>query len=300
MLTKKAIKYYGEEVAEIYTNHSMTIDEACELAGIKIMKTEEDYLNGDGYDIEGLEIANVEEAAKAVNEFTSLVAEVKEYGERRTAETAFYIENGYFQTWAAEHHTDPDRGLKAHSTDTRWEQYQTGTISREKAVELATKRAKKYIDKTTAAKLEQLDRVANAPDLTSVSICVDWVRSRTWGYYPRVEIITNTGTYTGEASGCGYDKESAAIADALNKCDSMLKVLYQLKENGLRAGKTRENKTATCGRSKGDICGYGAPPYFNGRVVASFFGYILKNCGYKISCHHGQLGDFYKIEKEVE
>ncbi len=61
MLTKKAIKYYGEEVAEIYTNHSMTIDEACELAGIKIMKTEEDYLNGDGYDIEGLEIDSADE-----------------------------------------------------------------------------------------------------------------------------------------------------------------------------------------------------------------------------------------------
>ena len=67
MLTKKSIKYYGEKVAEIYTNHSMTIEEACELTGIKIMKTEEDYLNGDGYDVEGLEID---------------YAEVKEDGER--------------------------------------------------------------------------------------------------------------------------------------------------------------------------------------------------------------------------
>lgn len=237
-----------------------------------------------------------------MKEFAMIEKNVREDHDKRTAETAFYIENGYFSTWAAEHHTDPDRGLKAHSTETRWKQYQTGTISREKAVELATKRAQKYIDKTTAAKLAQLDRVANAPDLTSVSVCVDWVRSRTWGYYPRVEIITNTGTYTGAASGCGYDKESAAIADAFNKCDSILKVLYQLKENGLRAGKTDESKTASCGRSNGDICGYGAGygaiPYFEGGVGASCFWSILKNCGYKISCHHGQLGDFYSVEKE--
>ena len=39
-----------------------------------------------------------------------------------------------------------------------------------------------------------------------------WVRSRTWGSNPNVQ---HHGTTIGRASGCGYDKESAALADAL-------------------------------------------------------------------------------------
>lgn len=238
-----------------------------------------------------------------MKEFAMIEKRITEEAEKNTADTVFYIENGYFPTWAEEHRTDPDRGLKANSTETRWKQYQAGTISREKAVELATKRATKEIEKKTAAKLAKLDRVANAPDLTFISVSVDWVRSRTWGYNPHVEVRTNTGTYYGTASGCGYDKESAAIADAFNKCDSILKALYQLKENGLRAGKTDESKTASCGRSNGDICGYGAgygaTPYFEGGVGASCFWSILKKCGFSTSCHYAKHSNFYSIEKEV-
>lgn len=238
-----------------------------------------------------------------MKEFAMIEKNVREDHEKRTADTAFYIENGYFPTWAEEHRTDLDRGLKANSTETRWKQYQAGTISREKAVGLATKRAQKEIDKNTAAKLAQLDRVANAPDLTFISVSVEWVRSRTWGHNPHVEVRTNTGAYTGTASGYGYDKESAAIADAFNKCDSILKALYQLKENGLRAGKTDESKTASCGRSNGDICGYGAGygaiPYFEGGVGASCFWSILKNCGFSIHYHYTKHSNFYSIEKEA-
>ena len=238
-----------------------------------------------------------------MKEFAMIEKRITEEAEKNTADTVFYIENGYFPTWAEEHRTDPGRGLKANSTETRWKQYQAGTISREKAVELATKRATKEIEKKTAAKLAKLDRVANAPDLTFISVSVDWVRSRTWGYNPHVEVRTNTGTYYGTASGCGYDKESAAIADAFNKCDSILKALYQLKENGLRAGKTDASKTACTGVDNRNICGYGSGysvlPYFEGGVGASCFWSILKDCGYKTSGHHTKHSDFYSVEKEV-
>lgn len=250
-----------------------------------------------------IEESKQKEEETEMKDFAMIEKNVREDHEKHTTDTAFYIENGYFPTWAEEHRTDPDRGLKDNSTKIRWKQYQAGTISREKAVELATKRAQKKIDKNTAAQLAQLDRVANAPDLTFISVSVEWVRSRTWGYNPRVEVRTNTGTYYGTASGCGYDKESAAIADAFNKCDSILKALYQLKENGLRVGKTDESTTAGCGRSNGDICGYGAGygaiPYFEGGVGSSCFWSILQNCGFSTSCHHAKHSDFYNIEKEV-
>ena len=238
-----------------------------------------------------------------MKEFAMIEKRITEEAEKNTADTVFYIENGYFPTWAEEHRTDPDRGLKANSTETRWKQYQAGTITREKAVELATKRATKEIEKKTAAKLAKLDRVANAPNLTFISVSVDWVRSRTWGYNPHVEVRTNTGTYYGTASGCGYDKESSAIADAFNKCNSILKALYQLKENGLRAGKTDASKTACTGVGNRNICGYGSGysvlPYFEGGVGASCFWSILKDCGYKTSGHHTKHSDFYSVEKEV-
>ena len=248
------------------------------------------------------EVETITEEETEMKEFAMIEKRITEEAEKNTADTAFYIENGYFPTWAEEHRTDPDRGLKANSTETRWKQYQAGTISREKAVELATKRATKEIEKKTAAKLAQLDRVANAPDLTFISVSVDWVRSRTWGYNPHVEVRTNTGTYYGTASGCGYDKESTAIAEALNQCDSVLKVLYTLKEEGLRAGLSDKSKTAACGRSNGNICGYGAGygaiPYFEGGVGASCFWSILKKCGFSTSCHHGKHSDFYSVSKE--
>lgn len=49
-------KITGETLAESMTNHSMTLEEACDLAGIKLMETEEDVLNEDGYDCENLEM----------------------------------------------------------------------------------------------------------------------------------------------------------------------------------------------------------------------------------------------------
>lgn len=238
-----------------------------------------------------------------MKEFAMLEKRVIEESEKKTANTIFYIENGYFPTWAEEHHTDPDRGLKDNSTETRWGQYKSGIISREKAVEFATKRAKKKIEKETAAKLARLDRVANAPDIGYISVSVDWIRSRTWGHNPRVEVRTNTRVYTGTASGYGYDKESAAIAEAFNKCDSILKALYTLKEKGLRAGKTDTSGTACTGVDNRCICGYGSGysvlPYFESGVGASCFWSILKDCGYKTSEHHTKHSNFYIIEKEV-
>lgn len=236
--------------------------------------------------------------------FAMIEERIKEEAEKNTADTAFYIENGYYPAWAEEHRTNPDRGLETDSTPTRWEQYQAGTISREKAVELATKRAIKDISKKTAAKLEKLNRIAQAEELTFITISVEWVRSKTWGYNPHVEIRTNTGTYYGTASGSGYDKESAAIADAFNKCDSILKVLYQLKENGLRAGKTDISDTSCTGVDNRNICGYGAGysvlPHFEGGVGVSCFWEILKKCGFETREHHSKHSDFYNVEKEVK
>lgn len=237
-----------------------------------------------------------------MKEFKMIKQRVIEESEKNTADTVFYIENGYFPTWAVEHRTDVDRGLKANSTETRWEQYKSGKISREKAVELATKRAIKQIEKKTDKKLTQLDCVLNAPDLTFISVSVRWVRSQTWGYNPHADIRTNTGFFEGSASGCGYDKESTAVANAFNKCNTILKELYTLKEKGLNEGKTNKSNTTCTGVNNRYICGYGSGysvlPYFEGGVGVSCFWEILKKCGFKIQGQHTKYTDYYYIEKE--
>ena len=49
-------KQTGETIAEIIANHGMTLDEACDIAGVKVKRTEEDYDRDDGYDLEVLEM----------------------------------------------------------------------------------------------------------------------------------------------------------------------------------------------------------------------------------------------------
>lgn len=50
------LKATGEELGTALTNHSMTNDEIFDLAGVKVMVTEEDYMTGNGYDPDELEI----------------------------------------------------------------------------------------------------------------------------------------------------------------------------------------------------------------------------------------------------
>lgn len=237
-----------------------------------------------------------------MKKFELLAKKIQKEGEKNALDTVFFIQNGYFPSWDSELQKYSDCGLREYSTDLRWCQYQERTISREKAVELATKRGLKTIAKTTVSNLLKIDRIAAAPDITEISISVDWVKSRLWGYNPRAEIQTGSAIYTGTASGCGYDKESAAIAGALNKCDSALKLLYALKEEGLRAGLTDESTTASSGIDNREIVGYGAGysilPYFEGGVGVSCFWKIFEKCGFSTKCHYSEKSNFYYIEKK--
>lgn len=222
--------------------------------------------------------------------YENIMNEVLQDAESRKARNTEYIASS-------------ESSLRSASTETRWNQYKAGTISKEEAEQLAIKRATKAIDKETAKQLTKLERIAAAPTLEFIFISVDWKRSVTRGMNPSVEIITNTGNYYGSASGCGYDKESAAIAEALNACDSILKVIYDYKEKQLADGKTDTSCTACSGRDNRDIVGYGAGyaamPYFEGGVGSSCFWSILKKCGYIVRENHTKKSDFYSVEKEV-
>lgn len=236
--------------------------------------------------------------------FENLKYQLEKEHARRAAEARYYIQHGYIETWADDRKRENDDGLKRHSTETRWKAYQEGRITREKAIEFATARALKGLEKEHARKLEKLASAEAAPDVKSIAIHVEWKRSATWGYNPHAAVIVNhTNRYTGSASGCGYDKRTAAIADALNQNASVRRMLYLAKEKALQAGYDPES-AKTHGPESNRHCiaygaGYGTLPYFEGGVgMASFYG-VVNACGMKVieRDERGKHYDFYYIER---
>lgn len=159
--------------------------------------------------------------------------------EQRTRNTDFFIENGFSHDWTIEKQNKSDYGIKLYSTDTRLNQYTNGLISREKAVEYAKKRAKKELEKSLSKDIAMLDNIASAPTMHGIYIIVEWKQNRTWGNNPHATVNVHTTsspeTYTGKASGCGYDKRSTAVSNALNQSFSALKVLCDKKEKILES-----------------------------------------------------------------
>lgn len=199
---------------------------------------------------------------------------------------------------------DPNNILRLYSTDTRWTQYQNGTISREKAVEYAVKRLEKKAAQNLQKQLDKLEKIENAPAVDSISISIDWVRSNTWGHNPHAMVDDGYNRYYGKASGCGYDKASAAVAEALNQSVHILKALCVLKESALMEGKSDISDTSCTGRHNENVCGYGAGHYpipeFEGGVGMSCFESILKKCGFECTYNGGKTWDCYNFRKVAQ
>ena len=69
---------------------------------------------------------------------------------------------------------------------------------------------------------KKLEAVKAQPKLESLTITIEWRKSRTWGMNPYAtgEAITKEGfrlVGTAKASGCGYCKRSTVIADLFNQ-----------------------------------------------------------------------------------
>lgn len=147
---------------------------------------------------------------------------------------------------------------------------------------------KKSYEKELNNKIKKIENAEKILDnnikIEKIKIFIKWIKSHTWGYNPHCTIdffINDNGqsrreTYTGKASGCGYDKRSASTQQAFNQCDVLIAYLY-LKEN--ERLKKRDTK------ARRDFIGYGsgysAIPYFEGGVGFESHDEILKNLGFK-------------------
>ena len=221
-------------------------------------------------------------------------AVIKHYKKERE-NIAHYVERGYYPDWDKHLYTNADRGLEQYSTPSKWDKYKSGKLSRVDAVNLATVRAWREIDAYEKEKADAIIAAQDAPDVVEIIINVTWHKSRTWGNCPTVEAKIKTANgwsyHNGNASGWGYDKESAAVAEALNASPSVLKILYNKEIDALTAGRARREFI-------GYGSGYGVLPYFEGGVGIESHHNIFKNCGYTFeTVANGKMFTVYRIYK---
>lgn len=175
--------------------------------------------------------------------------------------------------------------IRYYLTAAQLKKFEAGTITRKEAEALAIAKAKKKAAQNIEKATDHLHLCSGLGRVLSVDIGVEWKRSKTWGYNPFAIVtichLTEDGhkaweRYTGTASGCGYDKRSSAVAEALNKCNALLGELYRAEEK--RLGKKAR-------QSRGDVLGYGsgygALPYFEGGVGIDCHQHILEALGFE-------------------
>lgn len=163
-------------------------------------------------------------------------------------------------------------------------------------IEILIKKTIKEYDKRRATAESAIIAAENAPDLLGVNISVEWKRNSTWGANPTAtaDIHTTAGwerTESKSISGCGYDKGSTAVAEALNKSASIKKMLYTAWEKAL---------TDNPGANMRDVLGYGSgydcKPYFEGGVGVSCYSRIFAACGFNWSyTASGKMFDCYGV-----
>lgn len=185
--------------------------------------------------------------------------------------------------------------LKRESTPTRWNQYQKKMITYPELIEYTSERIKRKYRKVIQSDLELLKQIEEAEAPNEITIHIDWIKNTYWGNNPHAAITDDKRRYFGTASGCGYDKRSAAMAEALNQSCSILKILCNKKEHELQIGKTGTNEKLI-----GYGSGYSAIPKFKGGVGIESFRCIFENCGYNWNDYSGEKYDMYIITKMEE
>ena len=157
-----------------------------------------------------------------------------------------------------------------------------------------TERKAKAQDKELQKELTRIQTVFNAPELLEITISIEWKRSQMWGSNPNATASEHTTNgynryESGSISGCGYDKESTALANAVNQSNAFLKLMYAVKE---------VNPTVKNHDLFGYGSGYGILPNLEGGVGTSCYYKIMEKLGYKFNkTASGKTFDVYTITK---
>ena len=150
----------------------------------------------------------------------------------------------------------------------------------EKIIKKHTRRAKK----ATAERLQKLAEVEAAELPQVINISVEWHRSTVWGYNPSATVEAGPFRTQSTASGCGYDKESAAVANALNANPGILKILYKYANYGANFPY--------------GVNVWAGLPSFAGGAGIGCYRLIFEKCGYEWrQVASGKMFNCYTIER---
>lgn len=159
-----------------------------------------------------------------------------------------------------------------------------GDVLDSKTIEKMRAKKARELRKYSNDRIKKLEAAGAARDVEKIYISVEWKRSRVWGYNPTATVRGYSEVSEDSASGCGYDKESAAIAGAFNKNPEVMRILYNHAEAG--------------GAFPYGVNVWAGMPYFDGGCGASVFYKIFEACGFKFEeVASGKLFNAYIITK---
>ena len=219
----------------------------------------------------GLSMTSFEKLKKAL--------EIKNNKDAR--KTRGFIACGFCTDWPDDMKKISDDGLKRWATPARWEAYTAGRLNRDKFVNVTCDRADKHYEKRLEKDLEKLEAIENAPAFDSIQICIKWINSYAWGSNPRAVLTCNNYKVNATRSGCNYDKRAAVVADVLNECPEILKLLCE------NVDTLKDNGRYISGLCPGDVL-----PTFDGCGVYSTFD-VLEKVGLHVNY------DFTNTKKDV-
>ncbi|MFN8275458.1 MAG: hypothetical protein U0X58_11350 [Flavobacteriaceae bacterium] len=139
--------------------------------------------------------------------------------------------------------------------------------------------------------LSKLNFSENLLPITEIIITVEYKKSKKWGSNPTAETYVNgIGFLTsGSIGGCGYDKQSTAVAMVLNQIPQFMQSMYALKSKNVRI---RNHELFGFGS------GYGILPEFEGGVGVSCYDKIFNAIGYLFSTvTYGKSFTVFSVKK---
>lgn len=147
------------------------------------------------------------------------------------------------------------------------------------------KRKEKSVYKSIERQVDRVLTIQKSGRLIDAKITIEWKKSKMWGSNPSAECVysyrdvngdvrTNR-VYSGSIGGCGYDKQSTAVANCLNKINEVLKSLYIVKDRNINI----DNHVLL-----GYGSGYGITPSIEGGVGVSCYNSIFEKIGYEFKC----------------
>lgn len=224
---------------------------------------------------------------KSVKSSTILAFAVKQV--KKDAEIQTKRDIGYFYN-DLDTATDKAKFISSRLSKKDAKLYSAGKLTEKQAIAKAVVGIKERDLKDRDETIKYLTNAFKYPLPDRISVDTTWKPNSTWGPNPHTEVWAGHRT-EGKASGCGYDKESAATAQAFNENPVFARIVATCAYRDSRES-TKERKVQTYGYR---LDMYGAK--FEGAVGYNCHDNIIQRAGYKCTASaHPKTADYYTYE----